>query len=76
MLPKLAAAADEFFVVVLISKLVQVAAVNGLRFCVFGDGNGFECVARGDEDVAAYKVDEVRSLKHHLCEPRVIVFLL
>ncbi len=61
---QLAMAGDKFFEIVGIGDALEVAAINGFRLVVLGDGNGFEpALAGGDVNVAAHEIHEVGALE-------------
>src|SRR6476646_6673225 len=65
---------DELFVVGGVSDALEIAAVNGFRFVVLGDGDGFEAFsARRDVNVASHKIHEVCALQEELGHPGVVV---
>ena len=61
---KFAAMVNELFIVGGIGDALEIAAVDGFGFVVFGDGYGFETfLASGNVHVAAHEIHEIRALK-------------
>src|SRR5215469_4600610 len=71
---ELAIVRDKILEVVGIRDALQVAAVDGFRFVVLGDGDGFEAFVAGcDIDVPADEVHKIRTLEQQLRHPGVVV---